>query len=192
MRDSLSAVLVHDSQHDCMAVASLFRDTPQWWSCSVKVQPPMIHPWFFGSKSQQTRPWRSYSSIALISYPSLFEQVLATLPSASLMDCRMTSCCEGPQKNHLVLGCLVHSDVVLKKTSTKSCCCFAGFHKNHRMLFNYSSWVAMGRCHRSTSTILIDTTTDEHSDSASCFKGIFTDLQDSNLGSLTSRVWIDW
>ena len=34
----------------------------------------------------------------------------------------------------------------------KKRCCFAGFDKNHRMLF--SSWVAMGRCHRSTSTIL--------------------------------------
>lgn len=87
----------------------------------------------------------------------------------------------GLRKITWVLGCLVQSDVVLQKTSTKSCCCFAGFHKNHPMLFNYSSWVAMGRCHRSTSTILIDTTTDEHSDSASCFKGIFTDLQDSMI-----------
>ena len=133
---------------------------------------------FFGSKSQQMRPWKSYPSFPIL--PCL-NKSWQRCPWPLSWTAEWLPAARGLRKITWVLGCLIHSDVVLKKTSTKSCCCFAGFHKNHRMLFNYSSWVAMGRCHRSTSTILIDTTTDEHSDSASCFEGIFTDLQDSTI-----------
>ena len=164
-----------------MAVASLFRDTPQWWSYSVKVQPPMIHPWFFWGQI----PTNATLKILLIhradflSFPvwtSLGNVALGLshgLPNDLLL--------RGASEKSLSLGVSGIVWCCSEKTSTKFCCCFAGFHKNHRMLFNYSSWVAMGRCHRSTSTILIDTTTDEHSDSAGCFKGILTDLQDSMI-----------
>ncbi len=130
----------------------------------------------------------------MLSYPSDFLvwklEVLATLaaPSASLMDCRMTSCCEGPQKNHWVLLCLVLSDVVLKKTMLLR---WFRQKSSNAQLFELSCHGALSSKHfdhpdsgaarprgmgRPKISCLIDTTTDEHSDSASCFKGIFTDL----------------